>query len=400
METKSKLGFDETAKEAAEYLLEQFWILREEEPEKYQMVRERESVLRAYFLEKLGFRLIVHRHFAKLEKVPAYPEPWMGIQAFKHPRDYVILCCLLAYLEGKNIDEQFLLSDLCEELQSLYPGDEGLDWTHYEHRRSLVRVMQFAAQQGIVKVVEGDIDQFSFQEDNEVLYDVPAVSRYFLRSYPQDLAQFQSGEEILAAQSVGSEDEVGAGRRQRVYRQLFLSPAMYSRGSDDTDFLYLRNYRNRIQEDIESHTDFQFELYKNTCLLTVPEQRARFTLYPDSKAISDIALQFASVVRQMREEEDIPIRQDGTLPLTPVDFERLVQRCRDQFVSGWSKQYREALVSQVAQALYETLAEWKMASKDPDSGMILLHPLLARLIGKYPDDFMSDAEVADDDTEE
>ncbi len=394
METRSKLGFDEKAKEACECLLEQFWVRRDQEPEKYQLIREREGVLKAYFLGKLGYRLIVHRHFIKLEKTPAFPEPWMGIQDFRHPRDYAIFCCLLAYLEGKNADEQFLLSDLCEEIVALFPGDEGLDWTHYEHRKSLIRAMQFAQEQGIIKVVEGDVEQFRFQEEYEVLYDVPAVARYFLRSYPEDLNQFTSGEEILAAdQSTDAEDDTGARRRQRVYRQLFLSPVMYSRGSDDTDFLYLRNYRHRIQEDIESHTEFQFELYKDTALLTFAESKARYTLFPDTRAINDIVLQFADVVKRMRDEQGIAIRADGSLPVTRVDFEHWVRICRAQFGSGWSKQYRDMSDSQIARDLFAVLVEWKMAAADSQSEMILLQPLLVRLVGAYPEDYVAEAEA-------
>nr|WP_242975787.1 TIGR02678 family protein [Desulfosporosinus sp. FKB] len=29
-------------------------------------------------MDKLGYHLIVHRHFVKLEKIPASPEVWMG----------------------------------------------------------------------------------------------------------------------------------------------------------------------------------------------------------------------------------------------------------------------------------------------------------------------------------
>jgi len=152
---KTRNVFDHQAREAAEHLLEQFWILRDEEPEKYQAVREREQVLRTYFLDKPGFRLVLHRYFAKLEKIPAEPESWMGIQDFQQARDYAVLCCLLAYLEGKAVDEQFLLSELCEELRTFYPGEDTLDWTHYEHRKSLVRVLRKAAELGIVKVVDG-----------------------------------------------------------------------------------------------------------------------------------------------------------------------------------------------------------------------------------------------------
>ncbi len=379
--------FDEIARETAGYLLEQFWILRDEHPEIYQMIREREHALRTYFMDKLGYHLIVHRHFAKLEKIPAEPEAWMGIEDFKEVRDYSLLCCLLAYLESKNVDEQFLLSDLCEELQALYPGEEGLDWTHYGHRKSLVRVMQKAAELGVVKLVDGDITGFSQTEDYEVLYEVPLVSRYFMRSYPKDLFRFNSMEELLEVEWAGSDEDSGLRRRHRVYRKLFLSPTIYASDSNDQDFLYLRKYRNRIQEDLEKHTDFQFELYKNTALLTLSEPRAGLNLFPDNKAIADITLQFAGFVRKRQQEDEIPLQYDGSLCIMPVDFEKWVEELKKEFGSGWSKQYREALVSETARDLLEHMLGWKMAYKDMETGVISLRPLLVRIIGEYPEDF-------------
>lgn len=382
-----KYSFDEVAQEAAECLMEQFWVLRETEPEKYQMIREREQILRTYFLDKLGFRLIVHRSFAKLEKIPVKPERWMGIQDFQHPRDYAVFCCLLAFLESKSVDEQFLLSQLCEEIAGLYPWEDGLDWTHYEHRKSLVRVLQTAVALGIVKAVDGDITGFSQKEDSEVLYEVSLTARYFMRSYPKDLFRFTTKEEILEAEWQGESENSVVNRRHRVYRRLYLSPVMYSRGSDDLDFLYLRNYRNRIREDIEGHSDFQLELYKNMAMLTLPERRARFTLFPDNKAISDIALHFASIVREGQNKADLPRQADGTLHLTWVDFEKLVQACKERFGAGWSKQYREGDLSQIANSLLEHLIDWEMAAQVVDTGTIILYPLLIRNVGKYPADF-------------
>lgn len=399
METdQQKKKFDEVAQEAALILLEQFWILRDKEPEKYQAIRDRENVLRSYFIDKLGLRLIVHRHFAKLEKIPVQPESWMGIQAFNRPKDYALFCCLLAFLEGKNVDEQFLLTELCEELVSLYPGKDGLDWTLYEQRKSLVRVLQFSKEVGIVRVVDGDIEDFSFMENHEVLYEVPVISRYFMRSYPKDLFQFDTKEEILEAEWHGQEQSSTERRRHQVYRQLLFSPVFYSKGIDDAEFQYVRQYRSRIREDIEKHTEFQFELYKSAALLTIPERKARYTLYPDNKAVMDIALQFAQVVRTEREEEDIPIQFDGTLRLTWVDFEQWVDKCRGQFSKGWSKQYREASLRETTRDLYELLEEWKMVSTDLETGMISLHSLLVRIVGRYPKEFkqMLDEGVTED----
>lgn len=387
---QNKKVFDEVAKEAAEYLLQQFWILRDKEPEKYQLVREREHALRNYFLEKLGYRFILHRYFAKLEKIPVYGETWMGIQDFKNPRDYAIFCCLLAYLEGKSVDEQFLLTELCEELQSLYPEAEGLDWTHYEHRKSLVRVLQFAKEMEILKAVDGNVEEFRLGEDYEVLYEVSVFSRYFMRSYPKDLSQFQSKEEILEAEwSTMENEQSGVKRRHRVYRQLYLSPVMYKKDGQDKDFLYLRNYRNRIEEDIERHTDFQFELYKNAAMLTLGERKARFDLFPNNKAICDIALHFAKIVRRKRKEEEIPLQSDGSLRLTWIDFEGWVEICKGEFGKGWTKQYREATIPEISKDLLSLLIEWKMASKDAETNTVFLKPLIARIIGKYPKDFVT-----------
>ncbi|KJS21399.1 MAG: cytosolic protein [Clostridiaceae bacterium BRH_c20a] len=387
MEEKSKVIFDEAAKESAQYILENFWILREKEPEIYQQIRQRENVLKNFFLEKMGLNLIVHRQFVKLEKFPIEPETWMGIEKFTQVRDYVLFSCLMAFLEGKNVDEQFLLSDLCEELSSIHPSIEGLDWTHYEHRKSLVRVLQAAADIYLVRTVDGDISDFNYSENNEVLYEVPIVARYFLRSFPKDLTTFKNAKDFLNIEDLNSEEQLGVKRRQRVYRKLFLTPVMYINENNDPDFLYLRNYRNRIREDVEKHTDFSFELYRNAALLTIEEKKAMYTLFPDNKAISDIVLQFANMVREEKNSNAISLQLDGTLHLTPVDFQKWVSKCKDYYGHGWSKQYRELIVSETARELIAVLVDWQMADILDETGVIRLKPLLVRVVGKYPVDF-------------
>ena len=394
MESKQKAPpFDERAREAAEHLMERFWILREYEPELYQMVREREKTLRTYFSEKLGFHLIIHRYFVKLEKLPAWPEPWMGVDAFTDAGDYILFCCFMAYLESKNIDEQFLLSDLCEALTSLYPGEVGLDWTNYSRRRSLVRVLQHAAEEQLVRVIEGDVTGFALEESHEVLLEVPPVSRYFMPSYPKELPEFGSLEEIYGGQwreTRGMEEYEGMQRRHRVYRRLFLSPALYSSGAGDPDFLYLRNFRQRIAEDISEHTPFQLELYADTALLVSPERRGRLTLFPENRALAEIAMQLAVLARARWDALEPSERIGGLLPLSAVEFEQLVVRCKEQYGAGWSKEYREALPSETAAALLDYLQCWRMAEQDLETGVVTLLPLLARVICRYPHDFGGD----------
>lgn len=282
---KKAYPFDEVAKEAASFLLEHFWILREQEPDMYRQVCERENDLRGYFLDKCGFRLFVHRDFVKLEKIPAQPAPWMGIQAFETPMDYVMFCCIMAFLETKMVDDQFLLGELCEGIVAIYPledGEEPLSWNSYSLRRGLVRVLKFAEEVGILKVVDGNSEGFGQNEEHEVLYEVPTVARYFLRAYPKDITEFTRLDELLEAGQMGEEQGI-ASRRHRVYRQLLLTPAYYAHESFDEDFIYLRNMRNRLKGDLESHTFFNFELYKHGAMLTVTEKKSYMSSFPDSK---------------------------------------------------------------------------------------------------------------------
>lgn len=381
-------GFDEVAREALIALLENFWILREQDPETYQIIRDRENALKDYVLDKLGYHLIIHRYFAKLEKIPASPEAWMGIELFQQPRDYALLCCVLAYLESITGYEQFLLSDLCAEVQALYPGEVALDWRNYEHRKSLVRVLQLLTELRILTVVDGETLTFGQNESSEVLYEVSVVARYFMRSYPKDLFLFQTKEDILAAEVFEGDDELlGARRRHRIYRQLVLSPAMYRGSAEDADFLYLRNYRARLQDDLERHTGLQLELYRNTALLIAPEPKAALTLFPDQKGISDIALQFTAILRQQIAEEQRRADSLGRVALTNLEFEQIVKLCRERFGFGWSKQYRAGLIKHTAEDLLGFLLAWTFAKRSEEGNVILLQPVLGRLTGDYPQDF-------------
>ncbi len=387
-EQTTREGFDDVAKEAAADLLQQFWILRRSEPEKYRQVRRREDVLREWFWDKAGLRLIVHRHFAKLEKVPAVALPWMGIQDFTSPRDYALFCCLLAFLEGLAVEEQFLLSQLCEELQSLYPKIDKLDWTNYEHRKSLVRVMRVASELGVLLVVDGDVDQFS-RNEVEVLYEVPAVARYFMRNFPSGLQEVGSPEQILECDLVSDPTD---RRRHRIYRQLLFCPVVYRSSPQDPDFLYLRNYRTRLRDDFEQHFDFQFDLYRNAAMLTLPERRVRYRPFPGNRSIEDIAVQFAVVAREHYSAEDIPLQYDGSLCLPQPRFLAWVRECRQRYAHGWSKQYRDMDVEGVAQDLLELLLDWQLATLEAATRTVCLQSALARFSGGYPDDFVAQEE--------
>lgn len=380
--------FDDKAKRGLQLLFDHYWILRSDQPEWYQMIREREKVLRRYIDEKFGLRLMIHRHFAKLEKIPLEPETWMGIQHFQEPMDYAIFCCALSFLEGKAIDEQFLLSEFCDSIRADYPGDIPLDWTIYTHRKSLIRAVQVLTDFKLMKTIDGDVNKFDQNQEQEALYEVTIYSRYFMRSYPEDLFHYRNWEDILSEEwKLQGDDE----RRKRVYRQLFMSPVIYRKEQNDPDFLYLRNFRNRINDDIEKHTPFQFSLYKNAAMLTVGEPKSYQTIFPNQKTSSDLVLQLSNEIHSHKGR--YAPNEWGVILLTKGEFEKLIETIKEKYSSGWSKAYREASISTLGKELLDVLESWLMAEVNNDTGMIMLKPLLGLLSGTYPKDFMKGDEV-------
>lgn len=379
------LPFDEKTEEALGILFEQFWVLRLEDPPAYHLIREREHSLKRYLSEKFGFDLIIHQHFIKLEKIPVDPKSWMGIQDFSEPMDYAIFCCALAFTERRSVEEQFLLSDITEDIQEIYPGEFPLDWTNFQHRKSLVRSLKKLMDLKLIKAVDGEIELFAANEEEEVLYEVTVYARYFMRSYPEDLFRYETMEDILASEwSRQKVDE----RRKRVYRKLMFSPVVYRESEDDPDFAYIRNFRNRLRDDLEEHTPFKLEVYKNAALLIMPERKQRYTLYPDQKGISDIALHAAAWIRSNIER--IPINERGEVRLTFSEAEQLIADVKEANGHGWSKQYRESTAGQISVEFMQLMEEWELAYKEPETGLIVLQSGLARMIGLYPKDYINE----------
>lgn len=383
MEPVQHLEFDEKAIEGLELLLHEFWILRAANPAEYQLIREREKVLRRYLDDKFGLLLIVHQHFIKLEKIPVTPEEWMGLGTFIEKRDYILFSYAMAFLEDKSVGEQFLLSELAEEISHYYGEGEGVDWTIYTHRKSLIRTIKTMTDLSLMKTVDGNIQQFDHDQEQEVLYETTIYSKYFIRSFPKDLTKFKNWQELLHEDwNDHQEDE----RRKRVYRQLFFSPGVHRNSAGDADFTYLRTFRNRMIEEIEKHSRFKLRLYKNTALLTSAEPNYRYDYFPDTKAVTDIILHLSHYLYENRSSYT-PL-ESGDLLMTAGDFDQLLSNVKEKYGSGWAKKYREAAIDSIRNDCLAAMRSWMMVEMDEVSSMIYIRPLLRLLAGDYPDDYI------------
>jgi hypothetical protein len=65
-----------------------------------------------------------------------------------------------------------------------------------------------------------------------------------------------------------------------------MSPAVYSEGPEDPDYLYIRNQRGLLQKDMEEYLDSQLHVHKNGAFLVLDSSKNFKEVFPAQKSIS------------------------------------------------------------------------------------------------------------------
>lgn len=341
--------------------------------------------IKKFLLEKLGFQVIVNPYMVKVEKIPAKPENWMGISEFKEPIQYVFFCIILMFLEDKEAEEQFVLSELTEYVQGKY-REEQIDWTVYSYRRHLIKVMKYCVSCGILNVDDGSEENFAKDDTSEVLYENTGVSRYFMKNFTQNIMDYTSVEDFEKEEWIGVNEDRGIVRRQRVYRRLLMSMGMYKTADNEEDFAYIRNYRNMIQGELTELFDCELHVHSDSAFLILGEECRLGRCFPEENTLSDIVLLINHLITDKIERGEIPILFGGQMRLPKEGFRGIVEECKEKYGSGLNKSYRELTSGEFYREVRAYMQEMEMIAEEKDD--ILIRPVAGKIIGKYPEDFL------------
>lgn len=366
--------------EELEALLSKHWILKSEERELYYRIRDNSQEIRKFVTERLGCPMVENQLLVKVERIPAVPKPFMGIQAFRSPREYALFCMLLMFLE-EHAEDQFILSQLTEFIAGNLPGG-GVDWTSYQERRRLVRVLQYAEEQGILKRTDGSEDGF-VEAQKDVLYENTGVSMYYMRSFSEDIMDYTGIDDFLNSGWYEVDEDKGLVRRHRVYRRLLFSPGLYRSEGAEGDYEYLKNQGARMREELSRLLDLRLDISKGGGMLLLGENSSLGERFPGSNTVSDILLLCLGGIQQrIRDGVWKPDVRDNVL-LEEPELDALLREVREANLKYFSKQYREQPEGDFLREVKEQLLLWTFLSRDADSGRLRIEPLCAKLAGRY-----------------
>ncbi|MDR1530838.1 MAG: TIGR02678 family protein [Clostridiales bacterium] len=365
---------------ALEELLKNRFIVKQNDKDKFYRIKDALPRCRPFIQDKLGYRLIVNPLLIKLEKIPGKAEPYMGIMEFSRQEEYGMLCVVLMFLEEKNAEEQFVLSQLTEYVQANY-APYRLDWTNHTQRRSFIKVMKFCAANSFFKVTEGDDEAFVRDEETEVLYEVVGASRYFMRHFIRDITDFASIEDFEKSERFDQEEDRGVVRRNRIYRKLVMSPCVTREGDNDEDFIYLRNFRGNVEKDMnELNCDLHIH---RECAFIVTDKHADFSrAFPENNNLSDITLLIFKMLREAVERGDLTPDNRAELHVARQRLLECTALCKRDFGQYYGKTYRERSDAELLDDCLNYMEGFGLARQE-DGGEVVIMPLAARFCGIY-----------------
>lgn len=381
--------WNERRRACANALLNRHWVTKDEDPDLFYAIKDLYTELRDWFAEYAGFSLILTRTMAKLDKSPVVAYPWMGFAEFREPRDYVLFVYALWYLEAKTELDQFVLTDIVEQVsEQLVSSGIDIDWENYYHRLSMVRALKKLRQLGVLRHIDGDESDWAHENKTyNVLYECSPNVRYVLRHFPRELSAYECledfGEQVIYPETADGELR---RRRHRIYRRLLLEPAIVDREWSQEDLFYVQTQRRTLMDQLHFMFGLEGSRYQEGLFFFHPEPTGECELFPTAAGISDLVLLFAGELRKRLTSRDWSITDEGTVELTRTDIEGLLYHLKEKYEEYWSQEHRKKSLSELAELLTTHMEEWSLGYwlRADDGGVrFVVSAVLSRWIGDY-----------------
>lgn len=370
-----------------ETLLEKRWILKSSDKALYYQVRDSLGEVRRFAVEKMGCQIVENSLLVKMEKIPAKPENFMGIGSFGSVMEYVFLCIMLMFLEDKEPEEQFILSQLTEYIAGNVP-EGNVDWTLYTKRRQLVKVLRYAAGTGLIRITDGSDDMFMDTDSGEVLYENTGTSKYFMRNFTKDIMGHTKPQDFEESDWFEMNEDRGIVRRHRVYKRLLFSLGMYRDGEADEDFEYLKYYGRRLADDLERVFDCQLHIHRTSAFLVLGEDSKMGREFPANNMMSDMLLLCTGEIREQVEKGKMIPHADETIRVSEVIFDQLIRTVKEKYGQGFTKAYREMASLEFVKILKDEMEKLNFIRKEEERHEIFILPVVAKMTGRFPDTFL------------
>ena len=369
-----------------EYLLNNYWCIKEASPKDYFQIKNNLDYYKDFIRDKLGSRLIVNDRFIKLEKIPAVPKPYMGIDRFNDKLEYTMLLIILLFLEDKPKLEQFILSNLSDFIINTATSLELStipNWNIMHHRKCFVTVMDYLKELNIIRVVEED-RLFTEDAKAEALYETTGLSNFFVREFKNNILEYQTLNDFIYDEFNDQNENIGDVRRYRVYRHLLYSMSAYKEDLNEYEMDYLKRFRGNISAELSKYTKGELELTKNMAVVLFEDESKEKFDFPNNKAISDIVLLVNKNIMDKLAKKEWTLNEDETIIVSKEQMQRIIKDTKKEYGVYFSKNYRDMIQEKFINEVLDYMKEYDFIREQNQN--IIIYPMVSKMIGYIPKD--------------
>lgn len=373
----------DSIEEEMKALLYNFWITKDENPNLYYQIKNKQNAIKDFISKNLGSNLIIHDRFVKLEKIPTVIKTNNKLNKFDTVLEYVILLIILLFLEDKTRGEYFVLSDLIEYVKNTaitLELNHIPNWNNTQDRKSLTNVIRILEELNIIKVKDASKISFIESKDAEVLYESKGLSNYLMRLFDEDISELATSEDFIKNEFISQDEAKGDVRRYKVFRNILYTPAVSSKDLTANELDYIKKNRNYIKNEISKNLNMEAEITHNLVILYDEENSFEKDNFPNTKKITDIVLMINDKILQDINAGKIVLNNLEIAIISEDYFKNIIREIKINKVLYIGK----TLLKENEKNFYGTILDYmqKYNIIEKNKNEIIIYPTVARLVGK------------------
>ncbi len=379
-------------------LLEKAVILPRQ-PDLFRLVNRHYRTLQTWHDHYTGWRIQRSATVIRLLHRPSTMTPGYLYERLKEPGDFACLTWIFWYAEnrqlsGRGNDQQFLLSQMAEQLQEQSAtgtdGLEKLDFRKPGARYSIQRALHYLEDLGGLQLVDGQTREWVEQtNDADVLYEFTDVIHSLVAALdPQEIATVAErlhNPATILHPTLLLEEATGTTPLARAWRSLLLGPALF-RFDDPQAFTELLTHADAIAYELLETFGWLLDIHRNyACIVRASGMSTGPVTGLTPFGTNDqIAMLLCAAIRKQVESGLWPSPDAyGCLHVTTEDMTALFYSVRERDGENWGSEARNKNSRVLLQDVYKKMRLVGLLRGPDGNGNLLVLPTAARYTVTY-----------------
>jgi uncharacterized protein (TIGR02678 family) len=365
----------------------------------FRLVQHHYHRLQSWHDAHTGWRIQRSSTVIRLMRHLSATTPGYLYERLKDPKDFACLTWILWYAEsrqltGRGNEQQFLLSQLAEQIQEQSAqgaeGDAALDFRRPADRYSIQRALQYLGDLGGLQLVDGQTREWVEQSANaDALYEFTDVARSLVAAlHPQmiEIAVPHLSDPATTLQSALLPTlAAGTPPLIRAWRALLLGPALF-KFDDPAAFSTLLTHADAIANELLETLGWLLDIHRDyACVVRASGMSSGpvSTLTPYGTNDQITMLLCHAIRQQVESGAWSPPDNNGCLHVTNEDVAALLYSVRERYGDNWGNEARSKSARSLLSDVYKKMRQVGLLRGPDEFGNLLVLPTAARYAASY-----------------